>query len=583
MRQHMMKISIVDNSTSRERAVALHQAGEIQEAAHMYESLLQAEPANPDILGLLSVAQLGLGKAKEALVNWRKSLSLEKTIPGKLRSIANFLLAMQKLDDVRAQRPKYEAPDMGFFDDLDIPDWPANTPLDKDRQPIILELARCLIRFGHKESGLRLLDSALVQLSGDPDFAIAAASLMLEADKAEKAYGLLQPLASGAQRDKGALLLARAAAAQASGRNEEAKILGLQATEAVPIFLSPKMPDQRMLIGVLSPTPEVMDRVQTPFAYHFSANISAALVARMNEEFRFVSIFPQAQSTKAALAALPQPQLIINNWVSAEDLGIPSKLEFISNYADSFGLPVINHPRKASVTTRQLNAERLAGIPDVIVPRIIRIINEPEKRDPVLRVIEEKIGFPVILRGPFAQQGRETVKIDTAAELEAYITNSRYPQLYAIEYVHNSIAAGAYRKIRAAVIGEELFMLHVHFGAQWNVHRARDRRNLTGFDAEGTAAAFAQKILSWPEEALGKQAVTALHEIRKRISLDVYGIDFDLTPDGRILFFEANASMRISLREREDLVATRMAMRRAYRRLFENPPSLSVMKPARPI
>ena len=102
MRQHMMKISIVDNSTSRERAVALHQAGEIQEAAHMYESLLQAEPANPDILGLLSVAQLGLGKAKEALVNWRKSLSLEKTIPGKLRSIANFLLAMQKLDDVRA-------------------------------------------------------------------------------------------------------------------------------------------------------------------------------------------------------------------------------------------------------------------------------------------------------------------------------------------------------------------------------------------------------------------------------------------------------------------------------------------------
>ena len=98
-----------------------------------------------------------------------------------------------------------------------------------------------------------------------------------------------------------------------------------------------------MLIGVLSPTPEVMDRVQTPFAYHFSANISAALVARMNEEFRFVSIFPQAQSTKAALAALPQPQLIINNWVSAEDLGIPSKLEFISNYADSFGLPVIHH------------------------------------------------------------------------------------------------------------------------------------------------------------------------------------------------------------------------------------------------
>jgi len=52
-------------------------------------------------------------------------------------------------------------------------------------------------------------------------------------------------------------------------------------------------------------------------------------------------------------------------------------------------------------------------------------------------------------------------------------------QLYAIEYVHNPVAESAYRKIRAAVIGEELFITHVHFGPRWNVHRERDREKLS--------------------------------------------------------------------------------------------------------
>ena len=77
-----------------------------------------------------------------------------------------------------------------------------------------------------------------------------------------------------------------------------------------------------------------------------------------------------------------------------------------------------------------------------------------------------------------------------------------------------------------------------------------------------------------PEQALGKPAMDALREIRNRIPLDIYGIDFNLLPDGRIVFFEANAAMHISMREREDLLETRMAMRNAYRRLFENPPPL---------
>ena len=77
----MTNVSIDDSSASRKRAVALHQAGEIQRAADMYEALLRVGTARADILGLLSVAQLQLGKRKEALVSWRNSLLAEKAIP----------------------------------------------------------------------------------------------------------------------------------------------------------------------------------------------------------------------------------------------------------------------------------------------------------------------------------------------------------------------------------------------------------------------------------------------------------------------------------------------------------------------
>jgi glutathione synthase/RimK-type ligase-like ATP-grasp enzyme/tetratricopeptide (TPR) repeat protein len=559
------------NSASRDQALALFRAGKIIESVEMYKTLLAAEPADADLLGFLSMAQLRLGEEKTALANWRKAVDLETTVPGKLRIIAIFALAMQQEDDISVQ-PGHKARALDFLAGFAIPDWPGDLPLDKKNQAVVIALAQCLVGFDRKEAALRLLNSALAVSSGDIDFIVDAAGILIEAGNAKQACDLLQPLTTGPQRENGALLIAHAAAAQAAGHSDEAKRLNQRAYEAVPVYMSDRMPGQRMLIGVLNSIPGLITKPQTPFALHFSLNTPATLASKMNDEFRFLSIFPQMASTAKALAALPPPQIIINNWANAEILSKAGVLEFISGYAERFGVPVINHPRRVSVTTRQHNAERLVGIPDLIVPRILRLINQPEKHELIVRVVAEKIGFPVVVRNPFGQVGWETAKIDTAGDLRAYLASVRHPQLYAIEYIHNSLPDGAYRKIRAAVIGGELFMLHVHFGAQWNVHRAKDRRGLAGFDVDGTASAFAQELLRRPEETLGKPAMDALREIRNRTPLDIYGIDFNLMPDGRILFFEANAAMHISMREREDLLETRMAMRDAYRRLFANPP-----------
>jgi len=65
-----------------------------------------------------------------------------------------------------------------------------------------------------------------------------------------------------------------------------------------------------------------------------------------------------------------------------------------------------------------------------------------------------------------------------------------------------------------------------------------------------------------------RAAIAALHEIRRRIPLAFYGIDFDMLPDGRVPFFEANAAMNLSLSDRAGLQDTRAAMGAAVRGLF---------------
>ena len=51
------------------------------------------------------------------------------------------------------------------------------------------------------------------------------------------------------------------------------------------------------------------------------------------------------------------------------------------------------------------------------------------------------------------------------------------------------------------------------------------------------------RIVTDPETHLGAAAMRALEAIRDRIPLDMFGIDFDVDRDGRVVFFEAGASM----------------------------------------
>ena len=50
-------------------------------------------------------------------------------------------------------------------------------------------------------------------------------------------------------------------------------------------------------------------------------------------------------------------------------------------------------------------------------------------------------------------------------------------------------------------------------------------------------------MLEDPEAALGQRAWAAITAIGERLDLDYCGLDFSVLPDGRVLVFEANATM----------------------------------------
>jgi thioredoxin-like negative regulator of GroEL/glutathione synthase/RimK-type ligase-like ATP-grasp enzyme len=546
-----------EHAVSHEQAATLHQTGRIAEAAAMYQVLLERHPQDAELLTLFGMTQFQLGREEEAQGIWRRGVALEAPAEVRLRIIANIMAV---------SKGKAEALDL--VADLDIPQWPPSIVPNPSERRMIIALARGLVSRKRIAAALTLLDSVLPQLMADANFVMSAIAVMLEAGQAAKALAILRPLTSKAAPIDSGLIIAHAAAAYQAGHEKEAWHLTRRAAEAVPIHLTAKEPGQLMLIGVLSRTPLFIESILTPAEMHFSGNTPASLALKHNDEYRFLSIFPEAQSALTALANAPRPELILNNWVNGELLETPRALQFIADFADQLGLPILNHPRKAAETTRQKNAGRLAGIPNLIVPRLIRFDHQSKVREQSVRLVGEATGFPAIIRGPFNQRGTGAEKINSPEDLDRHLAALPDMQLYAIEYVDNPATQGVYRKIRAAVIGDELFITHVHFGPRWNVHRERDSEKLKAFDLDGKFAAQAARIIAAPEEALGRPAMAALHEIRRRIPLDLYGIDFDMMPDGRVLFFEANAVMNVSLSDRPGLEDTRAAMRDAVRRLF---------------
>jgi tetratricopeptide (TPR) repeat protein len=546
----------------RDQALSHQEAGHLDAAISDYEMLLADRPEDAECLGLLALALHQSGQHEEARDTWLASFALPADAAVHLTNVNNLIAARSK-----ARLPI----DAEMFRQITLSGWPARRiPTSRERQ-VIISTADGLIRIGQSSAALRLIDDIAPYTGNDPAGARKLAELLMKAGEAERAHRLLADF-SGLPAGKSAeMLLARAATAHAIGWKDEARRLTRAAVTALPVHITEAEPGQQFLIGVISQAPRAIARIMSPKHFHFCLNMPAHLAWQHSHLYRFWSVFPGAPGAAAAVEKLPRPHLILNNWVNPELLSKGGGLDFIAAFTDRLGLPVLNHPRAVALVTREHNAQRLAGIAGLVVPRLSRFRNEPTESGRLARSIAESFGFPVIIRDARMQAGKQMEKIATLAGLSAHLARTSAKDLYAIEFIDNEVAGGFYRKIRAVTFGNEVIVSHVHFGAQWNVHRERGSAAAARLRVPAAEEAFAQSILFRPDETLGKAAMAALREIRAWTPLDFYGTDFDLLPDGRLVFFEANAAMNIGLSGRpgEGLEPIRARMFAAFHDLIE--------------
>jgi Tfp pilus assembly protein PilF len=209
--------------------------------------------------------------------------------------------------------------------------------------------------------------------------------------------------------------------------------------------------------------------------------------------------------------------------------------------------PVLNRPEPIRRTRRDRIPALLGDLPDVVVPPVIRLSRDALiDGDIVAQLAAADIPCPVLVRPIVAHGGEDMVLVETAAQLAALrpLVADAY---YFTAFQDFRSPDGYCRKYRIIYVDRVPYAYHLAISPHWVVHY---------FSADMLAEPWKRDeeraFLEDPPSVLGSRGMAAITAIGQRLDLDFGGIDFSILPDGRVLVFEANATMLVHLRDSVD-------------------------------
>ncbi|HEX4271650.1 MAG TPA: tetratricopeptide repeat protein [Rhizomicrobium sp.] len=198
--------------------------------------------------------------------------------------------------------------------------------------------------------------------------------------------------------------------------------------------------------------------------------------------------------------------------------------------------PVINLPDRVDATTRAGVAGLLEACEDTLIPKVKRM--ERHAGDPALDAYDPRLRYPLIARPAGRHGGEGAVLIDGPDHFASHVPDA--PVIYATEFVDYRSPDGWYRKYRVIFIDRKPYPYHMVIGANWLLHHWT-----AGMENDAQRRAEELRFLTGPEAMLGEKAWRALERVGVALDLDFAGIDFSVLGDGRLLLFEANATMLV--------------------------------------
>ncbi|HTX50235.1 MAG TPA: tetratricopeptide repeat protein [Caulobacteraceae bacterium] len=235
------------------------------------------------------------------------------------------------------------------------------------------------------------------------------------------------------------------------------------------------------------------------------------------------------------------PHDVVFNAIADEDAAGPTAAP-VARFLESCTLPVFNRPDRVSRTRRDLAPSLFDGIEGLVTPQVARIRREALADHGPVRAIQ-RAGAPTpLLVRPIGSHGGHRLALARSdaevAEAAAAVIPGR--DHYVTAFHDFRSADGLYRKYRMIYVDRRPYPYHLAVGPDWMVH----------YDSSGTAEHpdrrdEERRFLEDPEAALGPLAMGAIRAAGARLDLDFCGIDFSVLPDGRVLLFEANATMLV--------------------------------------
>ncbi|MEW9308799.1 ATP-grasp domain-containing protein [Labrys neptuniae] len=522
--------------TDRDKALALHRNGQIEQAIAAYTALLTHQPDSADILGLLGVANEQVGHLDEAERLLRLSLLDRRSVPLAYRNLNNLLGLL--IESARQEEAKAAA------ETYSPCTWPTGRVPDAVEHGTIVSLVSALKDIGLANRALATGFPLLSTMGEDVEFALLIAEMLHDAGRNDEAFVALDR-DFGPGEELPNLHAVRAALAHERDDRAACGQSSQRFVASMPILLAEAASSQQFVLAVFNRSPEFIADFRQPYDHHYSGNFPSQLAQVFADRFRFMSILADSPTAADALRGMPRPALALNNVVNAEQLMVEDTLQRVGALEDSLGIKVINHPKLAVQATRQKNSERFANIPGIIFPKVYRYQSGREQRPALIEDIENRCGYPAIIRTVFQQMGAGTWRIDDRQALHEALEKLDGLQFYAITYAQTRHADGRFRALRAAFVNKQPLVVRADYSDHWNVRARRTPGQQAFYRENPRLLEIANRIVLDPERELGRNIYGKLRTIAEVMPLEIFGMDFDLTEDGNLLIFEINATMNL--------------------------------------
>ena len=229
---------------------------------------------------------------------------------------------------------------------------------------------------------------------------------------------------------------------------------------------------------------------------------------------------------------------LVFNVIGDPDLAEPSAAS-VDNFLQTCAKPVLNWPSAVARTRRDRLPDLLTGLAGVVAPPAIRVRSD---NGAALAAAAARAGLsaPLLVRPTGSHGGQGLVRVDTLDGLRALGDAFAGAETHLTQFQPYQSEDGLYRKGRVIFVDRRPYPYHWAVADHWLVHY-----DTAGMDGAIQRQAEERRFLEDPALVTGAGAWKAIQAVGERLDLDYAGLDFGLLPDGRVLVFEANATMLV--------------------------------------